>query len=44
MAGHKYIRHKPCPACAGSGKQTHWVDVHQLAMLLNAIAAEKDAE
>lgn len=41
MAGHKYIRHKPCPACDGSGKQTHWVDLHEFARMLTAIAVEE---
>lgn len=39
----KYIRHKPCFACQGSGKQTHWIDVQEFAMLLHAIAAEKQS-
>ena len=36
----KYIRHRPCFACQGSGKQTHWIEVQEFAMLLHAIAAE----
>jgi hypothetical protein len=39
--GVKYIRHRPCFACQGSGKQTHWIDVQGFAMLLQAIAAEE---
>jgi hypothetical protein len=39
--GMKYIRHRPCFACQGSGKQTRWIDVQEFAMLLYAIAAEK---
>jgi hypothetical protein len=39
--GVKYIRHRPCFACQGSGKQTHWIDVQEFAMLMQAIAAEE---
>jgi len=39
--GTKYIRHRPCFACQGSGKQTRWIDGQEFAMLLYAIAAEK---
>ena len=39
--GVKYIRHRPCFACQGSGKQTLWIDVQEFAMLLHAIAAEE---
>ena len=39
--GVKYIRHRPCFACKGTGKQTHWIEVQEFAMLLLAIAAEK---
>ena len=39
--GVKYIRHRSCIACQGSGKQTHWIDVQEFANLLHAIAAEE---
>jgi DnaJ-class molecular chaperone len=39
--GVKYIRHRPCFACQGTGKQTHWIEVQEFAMLLHAIAAEE---
>jgi len=39
--GAKYIRHRPCFACQGSGKQTHWIDVKEFAMLLRASVAEE---
>jgi hypothetical protein len=39
--GAKYIRHRPCFACQGSGKQTHWIDIQEFAMLLQALAAEE---
>ena len=41
LTGAKYIRHRPCFACQGSGKQTRWIDVQEFAMLLHAIAVEK---
>ena len=28
--GVKYIRHRPCLACQGSGKQTRWIDFQEL--------------
>jgi len=40
MSGHKYIRHKRCPDCNGSGLKTHWVPLDELARMLTAIAAE----
>jgi DnaJ-class molecular chaperone len=33
-----------CTACEGKGTLLTWVDVHQLAQMLNAIAAEEQAE
>jgi len=41
--GVKYIHHRPCLACQGSGKQTHWIDVQEFAMLLHAIAVEEQS-
>ena len=41
MTGHKYIRHKPCPACDGTGNQTLWVDLHEVARMLTASAVEE---
>jgi hypothetical protein len=41
LTGAKYIRHRPCFACQGSGKQTNWIDVQEFAMLLRASAAEE---
>jgi hypothetical protein len=32
--GDAYTRHIPCPVCDGSGKQTGWVDIDELAALL----------
>ena len=41
--GAKYIRHRPCFACQGSGKQIRWIEVQEFEMLLHAIAAEKQS-
>jgi hypothetical protein len=38
--GVEYIRHRPCIARQGSGKQALWIEVQEFAMLLHAIAAE----
>jgi len=39
--GAKYIRHRPCFACQGSGKQTHWIDIQEFSILLRVSAAEE---
>jgi hypothetical protein len=39
--GDKYNRYRPCFACQGSGKQTHWIEFQEFAMLLHAISAEE---
>jgi len=41
--GAKYIRHRPCFACQGSGKQTRWIDVQEFAMLLHVNATKEQA-
>jgi hypothetical protein len=41
LAGREHPLLTCCVACDGKGTLLNWVDVHQLAMLLNAIAAEK---
>ncbi len=41
LIGAMYIPHRPCFACQGSGKQTHWIDFQEFAMLLHAIGVEK---
>ena len=43
LTGAKYIRHRPCFACQGSGKQTRWINVQEYAMLLHAIAVEEQS-
>ena len=40
ISGWKSFRHVPCVACEGSGKETRWIDVHDLARQLEAIAAD----
>ncbi len=32
--GEKYLRHEPCAACQGSGKETRWVELPEFLMLL----------
>ncbi len=32
--GAPYTRFTPCPACAGSGQQPHWISLEELATLL----------
>jgi hypothetical protein len=39
--GTKYIRHRPCFACQGSGKQVRWITLTDLVQMLLAIAAEE---
>jgi len=39
-----YILLSKCVACQGKGTQASWVDVHQFAQMLHAIAAETQAE
>jgi len=41
--GTMYIRHRPCFACQGSGKQTRWIDVQEFANLLHAIVSEEQS-
>jgi DnaJ-class molecular chaperone len=44
LAGRIYPLLTKCEACDGTGKLLTWVDVHQLAQLLNAIVAEEQAQ
>ena len=39
---HPLLTH--CQACDGKGTLLIWVDVHQLAQMLNAIVAEEQAQ
>ena len=41
--GTKFVRHRPCFACQGSGKQTRWIDVQEFANLLHAIVSEEQS-
>ncbi len=38
--GRTYIRHIPCVACAGSGRETRWINLLDFVRMLNAIAME----
>ena len=44
LAGRIHPLLKKCEACDGSGKLLTWVDVHQFAQMLNAIAVEEQAQ
>ncbi len=44
LAGRIHPLLSTCVACEGKGTILEWVDLHQLEMMLNAIAAEKQAE
>ena len=44
LAGRIHPLLKKCEACDGSGKLLTWVDVHQLAQMLQAIEAEQQAQ
>jgi len=44
LAGRIHPLLKKCEACDGTGKLLTWVDVFQLAQLLNAIEAEQQAQ
>lgn len=35
------LRHTPCQHCKGSGTQTRWIDLIELARLLTAISNDK---
>jgi len=39
--GVKFIFHRRCIACNGSGLKTHWVPLDELARMLTAIAVEE---
>ncbi len=40
--GEKYIRHKPCPNCQGSAKQTKWVTLTEFALMLEAVKCQHE--
>ena len=44
LAGRDHPLLNRCIACNGKCTMLAWIDVQQLSMLMNAIAAEKDAE
>lgn len=35
--GNKYIRHRPCPSCEGSGTKSEWVDLPDFLNLLEEV-------
>ena len=44
LAGRIHPLLKKCEACDGKGTLLTWVDMHQLTQMLNAIAAEEQAQ
>ena len=41
IGGWKYYRHKPCNTCHGSGRQIIWIDLSELARLLDEIRNDR---
>jgi DnaJ-class molecular chaperone len=41
--GVKYILHRRCFSCQGSGKQTRWIDIQEFAIMLRASAVEEQS-
>lgn len=41
IVGWKYPGHKPCDQCDGSGKAIKWIDLDELARLLDEIGKDK---
>lgn len=39
--GRRYMRHLPCTACRGTGRQAHWLHLHEFVSLLLAVQAEE---
>jgi hypothetical protein len=35
--GNTYMRHRPCPVCQGSGEAGKWVELPELALLLEQV-------
>jgi hypothetical protein len=44
LAGREHPLLTRCTACEGKGTLLAWIDMHQLAQLLHAIAVEEQAE
>ena len=40
--GEKYIQHKACPQCKGTGKSTRWIPIHEFLELLFTTAKEHE--
>jgi len=41
--GTKYIRHRPCFGCQGSGNQIRWVTLADFIQMLHVFAAEEQS-
>jgi len=35
--GNKYMRHRPCPICQGTGEAGKWVELPELVLLLEQV-------
>ena len=33
-SGERYLRYEPCAACQGSGRQTRWISLEELSLML----------
>jgi hypothetical protein len=40
--GEKYIRHKPCPNCQGSARQTLWIPLDEFVKLLEPVLCKHE--
>ena len=38
--GERYLSHKPCQTCQGSGKETRWISLEQLVDLIANLDAD----
>jgi DnaJ-class molecular chaperone len=41
--GHRYIRHRPCTTCQGSGMEERWVSFQEFAKMLAQVTVDQDA-
>ena len=39
FTGEKYIRYEACPNCDGSGKAANWIDLAELAKLIDEVTS-----
>ena len=41
IGGWKYFRHKACDKCKGTGRQVRWIDLSELARLLDELKDDR---